>query len=81
MTPDKPGRAGSLDEEVQARVFTEKIAIKLGYPETSPNYRNADGTVNEAFITRQINGSSHYNPTDKTRVGRRYVGECTVPIP
>ena len=69
-----------LEQEIQARIASEKLAIKLGAPETFPGYRTADGKVNEALIRKEINNSNHYNPQDKEHVpgGRRYTNEANV---
>ncbi|MDX2152673.1 MAG: DUF4157 domain-containing protein [Bryobacteraceae bacterium] len=67
-----------LEDEIQARVVTEKFHIAQGWDESGPGFRNADGTVNEAEIRRKITGSSHYNPVGRKRIGRRYVGEKKV---
>ncbi len=64
-----------LEEEIEVRVATELFNIRHGLPPTVPDYRNPDGTVNEAAIRDEIMTSEHYNPTDRTYQSRRYVGE------
>lgn len=73
-TQQDPG-SNYLQNEIDARVDTEKFAIRQELPETRPGYRNADGTVNEEYITEQIHDSKHYNPQNRRRIGREYLGE------
>jgi len=40
-----------------------------------PDYRNPDGTINEAAIRKEVKASPHYHPVDRKRIGRRYEGE------
>jgi hypothetical protein len=49
--------------------------IRHGYPPSKPKYRNAAGQVDPAAIAADVRESPHYNPTTRTRVGRRYVGD------
>jgi hypothetical protein len=67
-----------LEQEIQVRIQSEQFAIDHGLPPTGPNYRKPDGTVNEPVIRAAITGSSHYNPTNRTRIGRRYEGESVI---
>ena len=67
-----------LKQEIDVRVETEEFKIRHGLPATKPQYRNPDGTVNRAFIKKEIESSSHYNPVGRKRIGRRYVNEKTV---
>jgi hypothetical protein len=67
-----------LEQEIQVRIQSEQYAIDHGLPPTGTNTRKSDGTVNDVEIRRQIMGSTHYNPTDKTRIGRRYSGEAVI---
>ena len=67
-----------LEQEIDARVVAEEYRIKRGLPPSEPNYRKADGTVDRAAISKEIKGSGHYNPTTRTRIGRRYDGEIEV---
>lgn len=79
--PKKKDKAGYLQNEIDARVATEKLHIRQGWPESVPGYRKKQGkkyVVDVAFIEKQIKGSSHYNPTGRTRIGRRYVGQKTI---
>ena len=76
--PEPTSRAEGLTHEVDARVAEEEYRIRHGMPPKKPSYRNADGTVNRAGIEADITGSPHYNPTTRTRVGRRYSGEVVV---
>lgn len=78
QTPTGPR---GLESEIQARIDTEQMAIDRGWPETRPNYRTPDGRVNEAHIRQQMEASPHYSPQGRTRIGRRYDGETTVPGP
>jgi len=64
-----------LEQEIQVRVTTEEFRIRHGLPPSKPGYRRADGTVDEAFIRKEMEGSPHYNPTGRTRIARRYEGE------
>ena len=79
--PARKDNIGYLQNEVQARVATEKLHIRQGWPESVPGYRKKVGkrfVVDVAFIEKQIKGSSHYNPKGRTRIGRRYVGETVI---
>lgn len=67
-----------LKQEIDVRVETEEFKIRHGLPPTKPQYRNPDGTVNRAFIKKEIESSPHYNPVGRTRIGRRYVNEKKV---
>jgi hypothetical protein len=64
-----------LEGEVQARVAAEEFNIRHGFPATRRGYRKADGTVDVNFIRTEIRSSPHYNPTGRTRIGRRYVDD------
>jgi hypothetical protein len=64
-----------LEGEVHARVEGEGFAFRHGMPETEPGYRTADNKPDVDAIRRDMKGSDHYNPTDRKRIGRRYVGE------
>jgi hypothetical protein len=68
----------SLDDEAEARIATEEFHIRQGWPESVPGYRNPDGSVNREKIKESVTSSSHYNPTGKRRIGRRYTGERVV---
>ncbi|MCU0370728.1 MAG: DUF4157 domain-containing protein [Bacteroidales bacterium] len=73
-----------LKQEVESRVVTEQFAIDNNLPPTKKGYRTKDGKVDRAFIENEINSSQHYNPKDKTRIGRSYegmnkIGPWTVP--
>lgn len=76
--PKKNTRIASLQNEVQARVATEKLHIRQGWPESVPGYRTKKNRVDVAFIEKQILNSKHYNPKGRTRIDRRYVGEVTI---
>jgi hypothetical protein len=76
-----PAGPRGLESEIQARIATEELAISRGRPPTRPNYRTADGRVNEAEIRRDMAQSSHYSPTGRTRIGRRYERETEIPGP
>lgn len=67
-----------LTQEIDVRVQTEEFKIRHGLPPTNPGYRNPDGTVNRDFIKKEIEGSPHYNPVGRKRIGRRYVNEKKV---
>ena len=67
-----------LVEEIDVRVATEEWAILNGKPETGRGYRNSDGTVNRTLIESKLRNSDHYNPDNRTRTNRAYVGESTV---
>jgi hypothetical protein len=75
---DPKGPRG-LESEIQARIATEQLAIDRGRPPTRPSYRTADGRIDEAAIRRDMASSSHYSPTGRTRIGRRYEGETVIP--
>jgi hypothetical protein len=66
------------ESEIQALIATEQSAIDRGRPPTGPNYRTADGRVNEAEIRRRVMAAS---PTGRKWLGRRYVGEAPVAGP
>jgi hypothetical protein len=68
-----------LEQEIQVRIETERFLIRRGWPPAKPSYRNPDGTINEAAIRADIMGSPHYNPTGRTRIGRRYTGDQVMP--
>jgi len=76
-----PAGPRGLESEIQARIATEQLAIERGRPPTRPNYRTADGRVDEAAIRRDMAASPHYSPTGRRRIGRRYEGETPVPAP
>lgn len=69
--------------EIHARIEGEKFGIRHGLPEHEKGYRKPDGTVDEAAIRTDIQGSTHYSPDPAVRHrvlgGRRYVGEVEVP--
>ena len=67
-----------LEDEISARVREEEFRIRHGMGPARQTYRRADGTVDEAAIRREIHASPHYNPTGRTRIGRRYVGDARV---
>jgi len=68
-------REEALEQEINVRIATEEFRLRHGMPESQPGYRKPDGTVNKEFIRNQIMASPHYNPTGRTRIGRRYEGE------
>ena len=74
-----PAGPRGLESEIQARIATEQLAIERGRPPTRPAYRTADGRVDEAAIRRDMATSSHYSPTGRERIGRRYEGETPIP--
>jgi hypothetical protein len=76
-----PAGPRGLESEIQARIATEQLAIERGRPPTGPKYRTADGRVNEAEIRASMASSSHYSPTGRQRIGRRYDGETPIPGP
>src|SRR5690606_16750484 len=74
-----------LEQEIESRIVTEQFAIDNNLPPTRKEYRTKDGKVDKAFIRKEIKSSQHYNPTDKTRIGRTYegmnkIGPWTLPI-
>jgi hypothetical protein len=75
---DTTTREEGLKQEIDVRVDTEEYRIKRGLPPTKPSYRKPDGTVDRDAIDKEIHGSSHYNPTTRERIGRRYVDEVEV---
>ncbi len=75
LAPPAFTKEAYLKEEIDARVATEEFAIAQGMPPTSKGYRTEDGKVNREAIEIEIKGSSHYNPTDRKRISRRYEGE------
>ncbi len=64
-----------LKQEIEVRIASEQFAIDNNLSETAPNYRTKSGEVDKKYIENQINGSSHYNPTGRSRVKRTYSGE------
>jgi hypothetical protein len=76
-----PAGPRGLESEIQARIATEQLAIERGRPPTGPGYRTTDGRVDEAAIRAQMASSSHYSPTGRKRIARRYEGETPVPGP
>jgi hypothetical protein len=60
---------------IHARVEAERFGYRHGMPPYQPGYRTARGDPDEAKIRADVTGSSHYNPQDRTRIARRYVGE------
>ena len=75
--PSPTSKAQALQEEIDVRVETEEFAIRQGMPPTGKGYRTTDGKADRAAIEAEIQGSSHYNPKGKKRVGRKYKGENT----
>ena len=78
VSPEGTTNDEYLEDEISARVNAEEFRIRHGMGPSRESYRRADGTVDEAAIRREIRGSSHYNPTGRSRIGRRYVGEHVV---
>lgn len=58
-----------------ARVKGEEFGDRHGLPQYEKRYRSRRGKPRIWSITRDVKKSSHYNPTDKKRVDRRYTGE------
>jgi hypothetical protein len=75
LGPETTTEAEYLEQEAQARIEGEKFGIRHGLPEMEPGYRTATGQVDVAHIRSDVTGSPHYNPTGRTRIGRRYVGD------
>ncbi|WP_353480364.1 DUF4157 domain-containing protein [Haliscomenobacter sp.] len=67
-----------LKQEIESRVVSEQFAIDNNLPPTKKEYRTKDGKVDKAFIENEIRNSQHYNPKDKTRIGRTYKGETKI---
>jgi hypothetical protein len=64
-----------LENETDARVAEEGFRYRHGQQPDEPGYRTAKGKPDRAAILADVTGSPHYNPTTRTRIGRRYVGE------
>ena len=75
LAPEPTTQDQYLEGEVHARVEGEGFAFRHGLPETESGYRTAEGKPDVAAIRRDVRGSNHYNPTGRTRIGRRYVAE------
>ena len=75
LAPDATTHEEYLEGEIHARVEGEGFGYRHGMPETRPGYRTAEGKADIEAIRRDVTGSGHYNPTGRTRIARRYVGE------
>lgn len=75
ISPDATTQDEYLEGEIHARVEEEGFRYRHGMPPDEKDYRTPQGKPNEAAIRKDIRGSSHYNPQDKERIDRRYVGE------
>ncbi len=51
-----------IDDEVFARIETEKWLIEKGWPPWVPGYRDPEGTIDEAEIRKHVDGIPIYNP-------------------
>lgn len=61
VTEKDPAKSGK-ENEIRVRVATEQFRIRNGMPPTKPGYRKKDGTVDEDFIRKEVEGSPVYNP-------------------
>lgn len=75
LAPEANTQDEYLEGEIHARVEAEGFAFRHGMPEAEPGYRTPEGKADVDAIRRDVRGSDHYNPTARTRIGRRYVAE------
>jgi Domain of unknown function (DUF4157) len=75
ISPETTTQAEYLADETNARVEEEGFRYRHGMEPDEPSYRTAKGKPDRAAIFADVTGSPHYNPTNRKRVGRRYVGE------
>ena len=75
LSPEPVTDPEYLDAEVHARVKGEEFGDRHGLPQYEKRYRSRRGKPRIWSITRDVKKSSHYNPTDRKRVDRRYTGE------
>ncbi|HTQ15216.1 MAG TPA: DUF4157 domain-containing protein [Rhizomicrobium sp.] len=75
VSPEPTTQQGYLDDEIHARVEEEGFRYRHGEAPDEPDFRTKAGTANEPAIRTAVTGSPHYNPQNRRRVGRRYVGE------
>ena len=68
-------REESLQEEIDVRVEEDQFRIANDMPPSQKDYRTKDGKTDRSAIDKSIRNSPHYNPTNRKRIGRRYVGD------
>jgi hypothetical protein len=75
ISPEPTTQDEYLKDEAHARVEQDGFRYRHGMEPVKPSYRTAKGKADPAAILSDVTGSPHYNPTNRERVKRRYVGE------
>lgn len=66
------------ENETMVRIAAEGYRIRQGMKPVKPNYRNADGTVNQEAIRQDVQGNESYSHEETEILGVRYEGEDEV---